>query len=332
MYKGLIALALLASSSMASAVTRTITFDTVGDASFVTPLTTIYTIKATGGAGGFAIAGGAVDPFDYVYGGAGAVIGGDFTFGANDRLYFTVGDIGGFGGDPDGGTVSGGAGGGGASTVYEANAGFLLMAAGGGGAGSGSRLGLAAGGDAGLGLAGSGTGAGGQAGASGSVGGGGGGGSGINSDGHSGGYYGGGGGVGESGGAASRGSPPHGNYAGGSTGGAGGFGGGGGGGAYGEGGGGGGYTGGQGGDYVTSNYIYAGTGGRGGISYNASAAPIVASLAEIYRSGSIVISYDDGTAPPSAVPEPAAWAMMLVGFGAIGGVVRSRRKPVARFS
>ena len=29
----------------------------------------------------------------------------------------------------------------------------------------------------------------------------------------------------------------------------------------------------------------------------------------------------------SAVPEPASWAMMLIGVGAVGGALRSRRKP-----
>jgi hypothetical protein len=32
--------------------------------------------------------------------------------------------------------------------------------------------------------------------------------------------------------------------------------------------------------------------------------------------------------PTSAVPEPAAWAMMIVGFGAAGAMVRNRRKLV----
>lgn len=31
-------------------------------------------------------------------------------------------------------------------------------------------------------------------------------------------------------------------------------------------------------------------------------------------------------APPPAVPEPATWAMMLIGFGAVGGAMRARRK------
>jgi len=39
-------------------------------------------------------------------------------------------------------------------------------------------------------------------------------------------------------------------------------------------------------------------------------------------------SYQGGlTFNASAVPEPATWAMMLVGFGAIGAVSRSRRRP-----
>ena len=31
----------------------------------------------------------------------------------------------------------------------------------------------------------------------------------------------------------------------------------------------------------------------------------------------------------TAVPEPAAWAMMIMGFGGVGGIVRARRRPVA---
>jgi hypothetical protein len=36
-----------------------------------------------------------------------------------------------------------------------------------------------------------------------------------------------------------------------------------------------------------------------------------------------------GTALAGGVPEPAAWALMIVGFGGVGAVLRSRRKPVA---
>ena len=35
------------------------------------------------------------------------------------------------------------------------------------------------------------------------------------------------------------------------------------------------------------------------------------------------------SAEPTGVPEPASWAMMLVGFGAIGGTMRLRRRGVA---
>jgi hypothetical protein len=38
------------------------------------------------------------------------------------------------------------------------------------------------------------------------------------------------------------------------------------------------------------------------------------------------------TATAGAVPEPATWAMMLVGFGALGMVMRRRSQPVARVS
>jgi len=38
----------------------------------------------------------------------------------------------------------------------------------------------------------------------------------------------------------------------------------------------------------------------------------------------------NGTANLSAVPEPATWGMMLLGFGAMGGLLRTRRRPAMR--
>jgi hypothetical protein len=38
------------------------------------------------------------------------------------------------------------------------------------------------------------------------------------------------------------------------------------------------------------------------------------------------------TGTPGAVPEPASWALMLGGFGMVGGAMRSRRKALVRFS
>ena len=43
-------------------------------------------------------------------------------------------------------------------------------------------------------------------------------------------------------------------------------------------------------------------------------------------SGTGTISLPAVTPPPvSAVPEPATWAMMIVGFGMVGGAARYRR-------
>ena len=41
--------------------------------------------------------------------------------------------------------------------------------------------------------------------------------------------------------------------------------------------------------------------------------------------------WDDTTVAPP-VPEPASWAMMLAGFGLVGGAMRSRRKIAVRFA
>lgn len=41
---------------------------------------------------------------------------------------------------------------------------------------------------------------------------------------------------------------------------------------------------------------------------------------------------DTLSANGGAVPEPASWAMVLIGFGAIGGMMRTRRTTAARFA
>ena len=45
----------------------------------------------------------------------------------------------------------------------------------------------------------------------------------------------------------------------------------------------------------------------------------------------VVRSVVSGAAVNGAVPEPASWALMLGGFGAIGGAMRSRRKAAVSF-
>ncbi|MBS0478803.1 MAG: PEPxxWA-CTERM sorting domain-containing protein [Proteobacteria bacterium] len=41
----------------------------------------------------------------------------------------------------------------------------------------------------------------------------------------------------------------------------------------------------------------------------------------------------NGTANLTAVPEPATWGLMLLGFGAMGGMLRTRRRaPRVRFA
>jgi hypothetical protein len=47
-----------------------------------------------------------------------------------------------------------------------------------------------------------------------------------------------------------------------------------------------------------------------------------------YDTGGIINQADSVTI--TAVPEPSTWAMMLFGFGAMGGVLRARRRRVSR--
>jgi hypothetical protein len=52
----------------------------------------------------------------------------------------------------------------------------------------------------------------------------------------------------------------------------------------------------------------------------------------VFTSAHDTVTLHIGEAAPAAVPEPASWALMLGGFGAIGGVMRARRKIAVRFS
>lgn len=58
---------------------------------------------------------------------------------------------------------------------------------------------------------------------------------------------------------------------------------------------------------------------------------LTAGMHTIYVNGSVVGSSGDGSYSGvinlAAVPEPATWAMMLLGFGAVGFAMRRRRRP-----
>ena len=58
-------------------------------------------------------------------------------------------------------------------------------------------------------------------------------------------------------------------------------------------------------------------------------------VGEVLTAGG-TISYallNQGSLPPSStVPEPASWAMMIGGFGAVGGTLRRRNRKVAVFA
>ncbi len=45
-------------------------------------------------------------------------------------------------------------------------------------------------------------------------------------------------------------------------------------------------------------------------------------------SGQDTVAFNNGqvTVPIAAVPEPASWALLIIGFGGVGGLVRARRK------
>jgi hypothetical protein len=48
-----------------------------------------------------------------------------------------------------------------------------------------------------------------------------------------------------------------------------------------------------------------------------------------FRPATVALTSEPGTlAPPAAVPEPASWALMIVGFGGAGAMLRGRRRGV----
>lgn len=247
-----------------------------------------YTIPTTGLYDLSALGGSGGNAF-YGPGGSSGSAAGRFNFNAGSVLDIYVGGGG-------GGGFFGGGGGGGTFVLLGST---VEMVAGGGGGGAATFFGgLHYGGNAGTGGAGSGNGgAGGSyaytAPASG-------GGAGVN-----------GGGGGPAGGAT----PANGAGGGGGYGGAvGGFGGGGGGGA--GGGGGGGYTGGNGGG------LYAG--GGGGTSF-VNAAATNASIGVAPGAGDGTFEIDAVNPVVAAVPEPATWAMMILGLGGVGAAMRRAR-------
>lgn len=71
-----------------------------------------------------------------------------------------------------------------------------------------------------------------------------------------------------------------------------------------------------------------------GLTYTAPASigPGIYSLsvygARATAAGSYKLNYTVGINADGAVPEPATWALMIVGFGTVGGAMRYRRRGV----
>jgi hypothetical protein len=62
--------------------------------------------------------------------------------------------------------------------------------------------------------------------------------------------------------------------------------------------------------------------------YNAANQTLASGLFDA-RSGNGIASISFGDPSSGAVPEPATWAMMILGFGAAGSAIRSRRRALA---
>lgn len=88
-------------------------------------------------------------------------------------------------------------------------------------------------------------------------------------------------------------------------------------------------------DTVYSNTFHLPQGGVGPwekqtFSFTASAtSQVLKFLADGTPGGAPPISFLDGVSLQAAVPEPATWAMLIVGFGAVGFASRRRRQTVA---
>lgn len=80
--------------------------------------------------------------------------------------------------------------------------------------------------------------------------------------------------------------------------------------------------------------IGQGTTGMGTLALNFSSAPTggitLDNFVDRYQSFNVNGVQSAIGRPTGAVPEPATWAMMLVGFGLLGGVMRRRKQPVVR--
>jgi hypothetical protein len=72
----------------------------------------------------------------------------------------------------------------------------------------------------------------------------------------------------------------------------------------------------------------ASNGGTVSVAFNAAGlAALNSAVGGTFSFGGAVLD-----AAPSPTPEPAAWAMMLIGFGAVGAVARQRRRVAVRFA
>lgn len=77
-------------------------------------------------------------------------------------------------------------------------------------------------------------------------------------------------------------------------------------------------------DYLSAGVAQSGAfqSDNGGVSY----------AAKYQNIGSVALSVSGEVLAAGGVPEPATWAMMIIGFGAVGGVMRRKSKVTTRVS